>query len=308
MEQRPFIIDCDTGTDDAIALMAAFGCEEIDVKAITSVNGNVAERYTSANNLNLAEYLGKDVEVAHGATYPLYLRERYNSGTHGSTGLGDVVLPEAQTMTFSRDYAPEVIRRIAAQEGGRLELLVVGPMTNIAIALSMYPELREQIRHIWCMGGAIRGGNVNTNAEFNVWVDPVAAHLVMTSGIPMTLVGLDVTERAVMQPEDEVRLRALGTRASVLTADLLKFMFERCAKGGEDALMHDSLAVAAAVKPECLVCEPYYVDTVWSGEYTAGHTAVDVYRKTGKASNMQVAVDIDVEMFRAWLCECVGRC
>ena len=113
MTQRPFIIDCDTGTDDAIALMAAFGCPEINVRAITSVNGNVPEEYTSANNLNLTEYLGIDVEVARGATLPFYPRGDYYGPTHGKTGLGDVIIPDACRTSFSKDMAPEVIRRIA---------------------------------------------------------------------------------------------------------------------------------------------------------------------------------------------------
>ena len=172
MTQRPFIIDCDTGTDDAIALMAAFGCPEINVRAITSVNGNVPEEYTSANNLNLTEYLGIDVEVARGATLPFYPRGDYYGPTHGKTGLGDVIIPDARRTSFSKDMAPEVIRRIAEEEKGELELLVIGPMTNIAIAISLYPQLKKQIKHIWFMGGAAKGGNVSATAEFNIWVDP----------------------------------------------------------------------------------------------------------------------------------------
>ena len=224
---RPFIIDCDTGTDDAIALMAAFGCPEINVRAITSVNGNVREEYTSANNLNLTEYLGIDVEVARGATLPFYPRGDYYGPTHGKTGLGDVVIPDAVKSSFSKDMAPEVIRRIAEEEKGELELLVIGPMTNIAIAISLYPQLKKQIKHIWFMGGAVSGGNVTSTAEFNIWVDPTAAKLVTEAGIPMTMVGLDVTTKAVLGREEEKELRAFGSKASVLTADILEYMFKR---------------------------------------------------------------------------------
>ena len=136
MEQRPFIIDCDTGTDDAIAIIAAFGCKEINVRAITSVNGNVCEAYTSTNNRNMVEYLGLQTEVAHGARIPFFPRGSYYDTTHGTTGLGDVVLPEAKNVEFSKMTAPELIRRIAEEENGKLELLVVGPMTNIAIGWS----------------------------------------------------------------------------------------------------------------------------------------------------------------------------
>lgn len=308
MEKRPFIIDCDTGTDDAIAVIAAFGCDEICVKAITSVNGNVRERDTSRNNRNLMAHLGLDVEVAHGARHPFYPRGEYYDDTHGHTGLGNVTLREAEEYPFSKDMAPEVIRRIAEAEAGKLELLVVGPMTNIAIALNLYPEIKEQIKHIWIMGGAIRGGNVTTSAEFNIWVDPIAARVVLASGIPMTMVGLDVTEKAAMKPEDEQEIRAAGHNGALAVADILAYMFERCESGGEDALMHDASALAAAVYPECMKIEPFFVDVDCTGVYTAGHTVVDVRRRTGKTPNVNVACDIDVELFRKWLIESVKNC
>lgn len=305
MNKRPFIIDCDTGTDDSIAVIAALGSEEICVKAITSVNGNVRERDTSRNNRNLMAHLGISMEVAHGASSPLYPRGEYYDDTHGSTGLGNVVLKEAEEYPYSKDMAPEVIRRIAEEENGELELLVVGPMTNIAIALTMYPALKEQIKHIWFMGGAIRGGNITTTAEFNIWVDPAAAQIVLGSGIPMTMVGLDVTEQAAMKKEDADELRAVGTKGAVFVADILDYMFERCANGGEDALMHDASAVAAAVNPECMVFEKYFVAVDCVSPYTAGHTAVDARRESGKEPNVNVAVGIHVDAFRKWLKACV---
>ncbi len=195
-------------------------------------------------------YLGADVEVARGAKIPFYPRAGYYDATHGSEGLGDVTLPAAENVPFTKETAPELIRRIAEEEEGRLELLVVGPMTNIAIALSMYPELKEKIRHIWFMGGAALGGNMTPTAEFNIWVDPVAAKLVIASGIPMTMVGLDVTLKAALNREDEQEIRSFGNKGAVLAADILDYMIRRYADGGEDALMHDALAVAAAGEDE----------------------------------------------------------
>ena len=308
MDQRPFIIDCDTGTDDAIAIVAAFGCKEIKVRALTSVNGNVNEGFTSRNNRDLAAYLGVDVEVARGAKIPFYPRAGYYDSTHGKEGLGDTVLPEAKDYPFSAQMAPEVIKRIAEEECGRLELLVVGPMTNIAIALSLYPEIKEKIRHIWFMGGSAWGGNMSTTAEFNIWVDPVAAKMVIGSGIPMTMVGLDVTLKAALNREDEQDIRSCGKKGAVFTADLLDYMIRRCEGGGEDALMHDALALAAAVCPECLECREYFVDVECQGEYTAGHTAVDVRGRTGKAPNVSVAMDLKLDVFKKWLRESVKQC
>ncbi len=306
MKRREFIIDCDTGTDDAIAIMAALYSPEIRVRALTSVNGNVKHSYTSRNNLNLVEYLGMDeVEVARGAELPLYNRGDYYGPTHGSTGLGSVELPEAKTRKFSEYGAPELIYKNAKECAGELEILAIGPLTNLAITLSLYPEIKKLIKHIWIMGGAVTGGNMNTTAEFNIWVDPIAAKMVFNSGIPITMVGLDTTLKAMLNRADVNTLRGMGSKAAFLTADLTEFMLRRHSDGGEDALMHDALALAAALSPDCLSFEDYFVDVECNGEYTTGHTAVDVRRVSGRKPNASVAVDIDLEKFKDWLMGCL---
>ena len=303
MDKRPFLIDCDTGTDDAIAIMAALYSPQIDIKAVTSVNGNVSENFTSQNNLDILEWVGRtDIPVAHGAVRPLL------SGTmcHGLTGMGNVKLPSAQKNAFDPRVASELIYDTAVECKGELELLVIGPMTNIAIALCNHRDLAGLIKHIWFMGGAVYGGNVLPTAEFNIWVDPEAAHIVAQSGIPMTMVGLDVTLKAVMTEEDIAQLRKVGTKACTLTADLLDYMADRRDKGGEDLVMHDALALAAALCPECLKCKDCFVDVEYTGTYTAGHTYVDLRGKTGKAPNMSVALEVDTPRFRKWLVDTIS--
>lgn len=308
MKKRTFIIDCDTGTDDAIAVIAALYSSEIEVAAITSVRGNVPHEYTSQNNLNLLEYLDMDhIKVARGALAPLYWKKTSCSTVHGLTGLGDIKLPSAVRSCFADESAPDLIRKTAAKLNGELELLVIGPMTNIAIALSLYQDLAGQIKHIWFMGGAVTGGNVTTTAEFNIWADPAAAKLVLASGIPCTMVGLDVTEKAVLGSQDALVLRNMGTKASVLAADLLDYMICRHGEGGEDALMHDALALAAALCPACLVCNDFFVDVECDGEYTAGHTMVDIKNRLGRQPNVRVALELDVELFKQWLINCIGN-
>lgn len=308
MGRRPFIIDCDTGTDDAIAIMAALYCDEVEIKAITSVNGNVAHQYTSKNNLDLTEYLGfMDIPVAKGAVHPLMSNGLHSDGTHGSTGLGSIKLPSAEHKQFDKRIASELIYETAVAEKGELELLVIGPMTNIAICLLQHPDITGLIKHIWFMGGSMIGGNVSTTAEFNIWIDPMAAHIVTQSGIPQTMVGLDVTTAAAMKEPHAAELRQCGTKAAVLCADLLDFMFERRDKGGEDALMHDAMAFAAAVYPECLECHDYYVDVECFGEYTKGHTHVDRRGKEGKAPNVSVALKVDEDKFCRWLTDAIKK-
>lgn len=302
MNKRPFIIDCDTGTDDAIALLAAFGCKEIELLAITCVNGNVIEEYVSKNNLDLCEYIGVDVPVCRGAKYPLTLGYRNAADiTHGKTGLGSVILADAVNKKFDESISSEFIYKKAVECNGELELLVIGPMTNIAIAYVQYPELRKLIKHIWFMGGSIDGGNITATAEFNIWADPEAARTVFMSGIPMTMVGLDVTLKAIMNENDIKKLRKHNSKASNLTADLLEFMALRRDEGGEDLVMHDALALAAALYPECMKYEEYWVDVETNGTYTRGNTFVDTRHKLGNTANMDVAIEVDVEAFRKWL-------
>lgn len=312
MNKRPFLIDCDTGTDDAIAILAALYSPQIDVKAITSVNGNVAEKYTSRNNLNLVEYLGRDIPVAHGAVRPLLggvLDTEGAPDTHGKTGLGSIELPAASHSQFDPRVASELIYDTAVACKGELELLVIGPMTNIAIALCNHADLAGLIKHLWFMGGAVRGGNVLPTAEFNIWADALAGHIVTQSGIPMTMVGLDVTLKAVMTEEDIAQLRSVGTKACTLCADLLDFMVRRRDAGGEDLVMHDALALGAALCPECLTCRDSFVDVEYTGTYTVGHTFSDAGRRhsCGEAPNVSVALDIDVPMFRKWLVDTISR-
>ena len=310
MEKRPFLIDCDTGTDDAIAIMAALYSPQIDIQAITSVNGNVAEVYTSRNNLDLMEYLGKDIPVARGAVRALQgggINAEGGAECHGEKGLGTIQLPTAQR-AFDPRVADQVIYDTAVKCKGELELLVIGPMTNIAIALCNHGDLAGLIKRIWFMGGACQGGNVLPTAEFNIWADALAGHIVTQSGIPMTMVGLDVTLKAVMTEEDIAQLRGVGTKACTLAADLLDFMVRRRDAGGEDLVMHDALALGAALCPECLTCVDAFVDVEYSGTYTMGHTFSDAGRRfpAGKP-NASVALDIDVPMFRKWLVETISR-
>ncbi len=308
MGRRPFIIDCDTGTDDAIAIAAALYCDQVEVKAVTSVNGNVAHKYTSKNNLDLLEYLGfDDIPVAKGADSPIMDNPYHSDGTHGNTGLGNIKLPDAAHKQFDKRLASELIYQTAVEEKGELELLVIGPMTNIAICLMEHPDLKDLVKHIWFMGGSVIGGNVTTTAEFNIWIDPMAAHIVTQSGIPQTMVGLDVTTAAAMKEHHAEELRACGTKAALLCADLLDYMFERRDRGGEDAIMHDAMAFAAAVCPECLECRDFYVDVECFGQYTKGHTMVDRKGRLGKAPNVSVALKVDEEKFCSWLVNAIKK-
>lgn len=305
MPKLPVLIDCDTGTDDAIALVAALYSPLLDVRAITTVAGNVPLYHTSRNTLNLVRYLDFDTPVAVGAAKPI-LGEVITAadGTHGDTGLGTLVLPDAGG-DFSPLNAVETIVEAARAAPGELVLIPVGPMTNIAQALMAYPEIIPLIQRIVFMGGAMIGGNMSTSAEFNAWVDPEAMSVVLNSGIPSTMIGLDVTEKAILNRADVEYFRNLDTKAGAVVATLLDFMLVRYGRGGEDALMHDGLAVAVAAMPDLVRTQRFYVDCECRGTYTRGHTYVArnqvIFKKGEKPELCDVALDLDLPRFKDFL-------
>jgi inosine-uridine nucleoside N-ribohydrolase len=280
----------------------------LDIKAITTVAGNVALSYTSRNTLNLVRELGFNTPVAAGAPRPILRDEILYSGdnTHGDTGLGTLVLPQSD-QPFSEKTAVETIYETALACGGSLELIPIGPLTNIALAIMAYPDLKPLIKQIVFMGGAKYGGNVTTTAEFNIWADPEAAHIVLASGIPLTMIGLDVTLKAALNAQDTAEIRAVGSRAAQITADILDFMLVRNQKGGEDALMHDALAVAACIDPTLVSTTAYFVDCECSGKYTSGHTMVAATRMFRQEPNCLVAEDLNLPAFKTWIKSAIAR-
>lgn len=304
--KRTIIIDCDTGTDDAIAIVAGLYAENANLVAITTVFGNTTIKNTSENTLNLTSYLGFDIPVAVGASAPLksHVDERHAEDVHGVTGLGCVDLPKSEA-TLSENNAIETIYRNAVKAKGELEIIAIGPLTNIAMALLLYPQLKTLIKHIWVMGGAVYGGNITPTAEFNIWCDPEAARLVFASGVKCTMVGLDVTEKAILTEKQIQKIKDLNTKAGDVISDILYYMLDRHAAGGEDVIMHDALALGAALCPQCITCLEFFVDVECEGRYTFGHTAVDVDNDSGKAPNVSVAVELNLEVFTDWLYESI---
>ncbi len=308
MVSKPVIIDCDTGTDDAIAIIAALYSPELDVRAITTVAGNVDLKYTSRNTLNLVHYLGFDTPVAVGAPKPLVREEIIYSGnkTHGDTGLGTVTLPETNASFYAKNAVENIYEQALAFDG-ELELIPIGPLTNIAHAVSIHPDLKDLIKQIVFMGGAKIGGNVTTTAEFNIWADPEAAKVVFASGIPLTMVGLDVTLKAALNRRDTDEIRTMGSKAAVFTADILEFMLTRLKKGGEDLLMHDALAVGVCIDPTLVEMTKYFVDCECSGKYTSGHTMVAATRMFRQEPNCNVCEELDLPRFKTWLKSTIKR-
>ena len=283
------IIDTDPGVDDALALLLALRSPELKIEAITPVAGNVPLELTLPNALRMVEIAGRtDIPVAAGAKAPLLRRLVTATYAHGENGLGGAVFPEPKTKPV-KEPAAELISQVVGRFPGEVKLLTIGPLTNIATALNTDPELAGLVRALVMMGGSLSGGNITPAAEFNIYVDPEAARIVFQSGIPITMVGLDVTRKTSLTEEHLHQLQAGESPVSRAAATIARNAMEHHRERGfvVGPNMHDSLAVAGFINPSLLTLKEYYVDVETSGELTAGETlgyspnAGDLRRRPG---------------------------
>src|ERR1700730_7287507 len=268
------IIDTDPGVDDALALLLAMRSPEVKIEAITAVAGNVPLELTLPNALRMVEIAGRtDIPVAGGAKAPLVRRLVTAAYAHGENGLGGAVFPEPKIKPVS-EPAAQFIQQLVRKHPGEVTLMTVGPLTNVATALNSDPELAAMVKSLVMMGGSLSGGNVTPAAEFNVYVDPEAARIVFQSGIPITMVGLDVTRKTSLT-EDHVRLleaaqNPVSQAAAKIARNAINHNREQGFLVGPN--MHDSLVVAGFLDPSLLKWKQYYVDVETVGELTAGET------------------------------------
>ena len=268
------IIDTDPGIDDALALLLAMRSPELKIEGITAVAGNVPLDLTLPNALRMVEIAGRDdIPVAAGAKGPLLRRLVTATYAHGENGLGGAVFPEPKRKPVS-EPAAEFIRQTVRKYPGEVTLLTIGPLTNVAAALNSDPELARIVRALVMMGGSLSGGNITPAAEFNVYVDPEAARIMFQSGIPITMVGLDVTRKTSLTDEHvrvlEAAQNPMSQAAATIASNAINHNRERGFLVGPN--MHDSLAVAGFLDPSILQFQDYYVDVETAGELTAGET------------------------------------
>lgn len=272
---RRIIIDTDPGVDDAMAIFLALRSPELKVEAITPVCGNVPLSMTLPNALRLIEIAGRaDVPVAAGAATPLVRRLVTATYAHGNNGLAGVEFPPSKLQPLTAT-ATELIRKIVRGNPGQISIVAVGPLTNIATVLKEDPSIATLIKEIVLMGGSLSGGNVTPAAEFNFYVDPEAARIVFDAGIPMTMVGLDVTRRVLLRDEQIRTLEATQNPVSQAAGRILRANYERLRKAGRENpsfALHDPLTVAHLIDPTILTLKQYYVQIETSGELTAGES------------------------------------
>src|SRR3954471_13664728 len=301
----PVIIDCDPGHDDAMALLLAVASPELELSAVTTVAGNQTLEKVTANAIRILDVAqAHAIPVAAGADRALIHPARVAGEVHGETGLDGPDLPPPSR-------APETmhaVELIAAKLRERPHTLIpVGPLTNIALLLAIHPELAGRIERIVIMGGAYGLGNVTPEAEFNIWADPEAAHRVFAAGLNLTMVGLDVTHRAMLSAARADALRDTG-RAGAVVADLHRFYrrFHLEVYGHDDTPVHDALAVAHVIDPRILRTAQLNVEIDVTQGPCRGRTVVDQLRRTDRPANAHVSVDVDADRFIDLLKDRIG--
>ena len=277
--KQSLIIDCDPGVDDATGLLTAFASNDLDLLAVTTVGGNVSAEKTARNARILRQIAGReDVPVHVGAERPLK-REPAGAGEfHGAEGLGDLAPFEPEAPVADGTAAEALVRLVMERPAGSVALAVMGPMTNLALAMRAEPRLAGHLGPVVVMGGArSEGGNITASAEFNIWADPDAAAEVFASGCRMIVMGLDVTHQVRATEERIAAIEALPTASAKASAAMLRFSqrIERVIVGWDAGPLHDPCTVAWLLKPELFELAPCRIEVETQSDLTRGHTAVE---------------------------------
>jgi inosine-uridine nucleoside N-ribohydrolase len=300
----PIIIDCDPGHDDAIALLLALASPEVELRAVTTVAGNQTLEKITRNALKVLELAGRpDIPVAAGADRPLRRTLRTAAHVHGESGLDGPALPEPTARPVDA-HAADLLDELI--EPG-VVLVATGPLTNVALLLERHPDVRDRLERIVWMGGAISEGNVTPAAEFNAFVDPEAAAAVFGSGIPVTMIGLDVTHKALFTRAHAERLRATGAAGRVV-AELSDFfqLFHERRYGMEGSPIHDAMAVAHVIDPTLVTTVHCNIEIETKSQYCDGRTVVDRWLVTDGPKNAHAGIDVDADRFLELLVDRIG--
>lgn len=291
MKPRCIWLDCDTGTDDAAAILCAAALPELKLVGLSSVAGNVEGHKTFRNTLRICRLMGRTYPVYAGAAQPLAVPYTPAYGFHGENGLGGVELPLPENCTTPELPAWEAIYRCAAAQKGELELITTGPMTNAAMALLLHPDLPQYLKRILVMGGSATGGNRTPAAEFNVYADPHAAQTVFTSGVPVVMCGLDVTEQATVTP---AQLSALAACGGTVAQTLCRLLATRPDHQRGAVMLHDVVPVLYAARPGLFEGRKAWVRVETKGAITRGKTVTDLYSdKKYPEKNALVLLGVD---------------
>ncbi|MEM7117630.1 MAG: nucleoside hydrolase [Chloroflexota bacterium] len=309
---KKVILDVDTGTDDAVALMLAALSPDLELLGATTVVGNCPVVVCTENSLRVFDHIGADVPVHQGMVEPM-VRPDFKRADDNGSGIHGLYLdlPPATSKAASHQAVDWLINTYQASDGD-ITLIPVGPLTNVAMAIRQQPAILEKIPEIVIMGGAHHVGNSTPSAEFNIWVDPEAAKVVCGCQRPIRMVPLDATHKALISLDDCAKLRELGTPAATAAAIFIERRIEGYNKYQpmaqlDAAPVHDALAVCAVIDPTVITTEFIHVDVETKGELTDGRTVCDFGNRSKKEPNVHFAVGVDLPKFKAMMFDILGR-
>ncbi|MDE0695128.1 MAG: nucleoside hydrolase [Boseongicola sp.] len=312
MARRKIIIDTDPGQDDAVAILLALASpEELEVLGVTAVAGNVPLALTQRNARIVCELAGHaDIPVFAGSDMPLSRPLVTAEHVHGKTGLDGPTLPDPE-MPLQKGHAVDfIVDTLRKEPAGTVTLVPIGPLTNVARAFQDAPDIMPRVQEIVLMGGAyFEVGNITPAAEFNIYVDPEAAEIVFRSGIPLTVMPLDVTHKALVTADRVEAFRRMRTRAGEMVAAWTDF-FERFDKekyGSEGAPLHDPCTIAYLLEPGLFSGRHINVEIETESELTRGMTVADWWRVTDRPANATFMGDLDAKGYFDLLSERIAR-
>ena len=306
MEKRKIIIDCDPGHDDAIALMMAYNNPKLDLLGITIVAGNQTLEKTRQNGLNVCQALNIEVPVYAGMSLPMVREQVVAANVHGETGLDGPVFGPLKIKAEDKHAISYIIETLMASDGD-ITLVPVGPLTNIAMAMRIEPRIIPKIQEIVLMGGAYSIGNFTPSAEFNFYADPEAARVVFTSGAPIVMMGLDLTNQTICTKDIIKRMEAIGNKASALFSDIMNFVLksQKEAFGLDGGPLHDATCIAYLTEPSLFTVKSMYTEIDIKSELCYGRSVCDVLDVLKKPHNTKLGMNIDVDEFWNMVEKCI---
>jgi purine nucleosidase len=303
MSKKHLIIDCDPGIDDALALLYTLKKDNVVLKGITTVGGNIGLDKTTKNALKILEIIKHThIPVARGIGKPLLRDNKIEGEVHGRDGLGNTELA-APKISEIHEHAVDFIINMIMENPKQITLVPLGPLTNIAVAVIKEPRLKDYVKEVVIMGGAVTTfGNITPKSEFNIYTDPEAAKIVFESGLPITLVGLDITMKTLLKPDDLKEIMEASTPVTEFVGKIIThyMKFYEEVVGVNGCAMHDPLAVAVAIDRSLVKTRKLFVTVESKGEFTTGETVADLRgSKEGivRPPNMDVCVEVDSERF-----------
>jgi purine nucleosidase len=307
---RKIIIDTDLGQDDAVAVLLALASPELEVLSLTAVAGNVPLPRSQLNTRMIVELARKTTPVYAGCDRPLLRKLVTAEYVHGETGIDGVTLPDPTHPLQEQHAVDHLIETLRAHPAGTITLCPLGPLTNIATAFQRAPDIVSRVAEIVLMGGGcFEGGNITPAAEFNIYVDPEAADIVFKSGVPLVVMPLDVTHKALTSRAWVEEMRALGTPVGNAVAAWTDFFerFDTAKYGSEGAPLHDPCVIAYLLEPSLFHGRHINVEIELKGEHTLGMTVADWWRVSGREPNAMFMGGVDREGFYRLLTERLGR-